>query len=395
MLFKRIIHVLLLVFAVVIVSKCGETENEKVKEDVTKDLINSHISNYKSLSSEERKAKIMECAGCHNEIYKNELIGPHANAYRSLITHKSEYEQNPPEYMKFIHSSTNTECVKCHSSENLYETVFAGLENESDSSRFNKTYYPSMFKIPKPRTDTLSWASGIDCLTCHSAGNSVVANFSDTGKKMMAECNPKGSLFFYSNTNCYSCHFSINNSMSDNIHNQNITANMSCNSCHIETNESGKKTHYYYWRHDSSEKNKHFLLKKAFVDFNIIRNDKNPNQFTVSWQNQSSPHGLAQCTELLVVCKFIGEDNKLIATHKFRANSKEIIDKDLAPKLGLKEMPGEKGYSFLPNEEAFVKQIEVSKGKSVKEIILEYYEKPQFWVDDKFAMKVEQRKITL
>jgi hypothetical protein len=108
-----------------------------------------------------------------------------------------------------------------------------------------------------------------------------------------------------------------------------------------------------------------------------------------------SPHGLAQCTELLVVCKFIGEDNKLIATHKFRANSKEIIDKDLAPKLGLKEMPGEKGYSFLPNEEAFVKQIEVSKGKSVKEIILEYYEKPQFWVDDKFAMKVEQRKITL
>jgi hypothetical protein len=389
---KKFIYLLLLMFAIAVVTKCGSDNSTKA---VSESMQTNKAAEYVTMTHEERKAKILECAGCHKKEYDNEMIGPHANAYKSLMTHKEEHEQNPKEYMNFIHSNMNKECVKCHATENLYQTVFAGLEHEKDVNKFNAAHFPEMFKIPQPRADTLSWITGIDCLTCHSVGNAVVGSFHENNENKKAACKPIASAFFTGNTNCYSCHFSINNSMSDNIHNQQITAKMNCNSCHIETDENGAKTHYFFWRHDSPEKQKHALLKKAFENFVITRNPDDNENFTVTWQNQSSPHGLAQCTELLVICRFVGNNKKIIATHKIRANSKPTIDKDLAPQLGFQEMPGETGYSFLPNEKAFMKQLKVKNGGNVKEIILEYYEKPQFWIADELAMKVDEKKILL
>lgn len=347
------------------------------------------------LTAAERAERIKQCAACHPKEYEQEMIGPHVASYTKMLEHAANADTSryfPRGYEKFVHEKSEKLCVGCHASENLFETVFKGLELEKDKSRLTADIYPGIKAFPKPRKDTLSRMSGTDCLTCHGAGNSVVtkASYVQKGPTPPA-CNPIASEFFSTNTACVSCHPNTTKGMVDNIHNPLLTADMSCNKCHAEYDEHGKFTHYYYWRDDAEDKLQHPLMQAAFNDLSITRAEG--NVFHLEWKNMQAQHPISEAVELLAIINFLDKDGAALHETRVRLNNKASHDMHFAAYFEDNIVPGAYGYSFAADEEPFRDSCAIQG--TVSKIIIEGYDKPQYWIDDKAGKQVFKKVIDL
>lgn len=351
----------------------------------------------------EREVKVLECAGCHQEVYDNWKAGPHAYAHTSMVVHADEAKdphKYPVEYANFV-GQAYMGCLSCHTTQNLYETNFKGLEHENDESKYTADFFPKIHKMGIPRKDTLSLVTGIDCLTCHASGDRVVttADFvpSGKGKNLSNYCDPIPSKFFSTNTNCVTCHRGEVTTLQPDFHTLPIANNGNCVSCHQEYNADGKGTHYYYWRHDDPKVKKRPGIAGGLFD-NLavdIETENKEKVLSVRWENKCSPHNYGDCGEVIVDIEILNENKDIVFATESRVNNKAHHDSlVLKPKaFHDKPVPGVVGYTFKPGEAALekkypLKDVEITSGT----IRLTGKHKSQYWGADKDANIIYQKE---
>ena len=351
---------------------------------------------YAELTFEQRKAKLAECASCHPDETHNELIGPHAQAYTKLLEHYEMAEdtncfQSP--YAHFIKDNiAESACADCHAPVNLFENSYIGLDTLADVSVFTKVAFPEAWNVPTSRKGEENRLSGIDCLSCHLQGNEVIttADYKPSNGELPS-CNPRGSAFFSSNFVCVSCHALTIMESENNINNQSLLADMSCNGCHMEKNEDGEFSHYYYWRHDHESKNQFPLLKAVFGDLEV--NKGTDGIFSLSWKNEQATHPVTLCPDLYAVISFVDKDGQVCEKTELHLNKKRLHDsRSLGPYFGDTTIWGKYGCQFLPSENGCPDTVAVTNC-NIKEVRIEGYEKPQYWMSDSFAQKIYFRTI--
>ncbi len=333
---------------------------------------------FKNLS---RKEQVKKCGSCHEAIYKNEMLGPHANAWKNLRAHidfinSTEYDCA---YYKGLVKRDSASCYGCHTSTNMYESVFRMNINEGDyalAPRLKKRKFLVM------RSDEEA-TTGTDCITCHFNGSGVVAgeNFkaSERAADCPAYCKPRASKFFSSNANCQPCHeeqfndvFAMNSSKSTNI---------TCASCHEEKNAQGKYTHYTYWAHNPKEKAEPENLDLfSGVTASYLPQE---NVCRVTWCNKLMPHRASVCTELVAVVE-IKDGNRIIKQDTIRLNRRDEHIAHIRNGPGFKSFPGISGFEFSKEGDSVVKEIvlpPISKSANYN-ISITGIKKEQYWLND-------------
>ncbi len=153
------------VFALLLVcvcSQCGPKRGSRAKHDF------AASEEFKKLSREEQ---VKKCGSCHKEIYDNEMLGPHSHAYTNLKAHldfTNSKEYDCPAYRDFANNFNGT-CYNCHTSKNLYETVFVMEDGDYD---FNLNLLGK--KKGTTKRDASEVITGVDCITCHFDGEGVI-----------------------------------------------------------------------------------------------------------------------------------------------------------------------------------------------------------------------------
>jgi len=387
----------LLVLSIIFLWMCNDALERSPQRDGDEDGLEVQRQVFPEMTAEQRKIKLAECASCHQNETHNELLGPHSQSYTKLQEHLQMAETSeyfPRQYHKFLEEVSEAACVTCHSSKNLFETNYYGLDTLQDLGSFTSESYPKAWNLPPPRPFGDSRLTGIDCLTCHQKGDRMVTT-EDFARNLSLEapCNPIASKFFSSNLNCVTCHKITVEGMADNKNNSTLFKKMSCNSCHMEKAQSGQFTHYYYWRHDADGKTQFPLLKQTFDDIELKRIPKS-EEYAFSWNNSSAPHRFSECAELFVKINFYGKDGKLCQQYTKRLNNKQIHDRSLQSYFGESPVWGEEGCAFLPTVNSCFDTLAVDRCNP-KRVEIIGYEKPQYWISDSLAQEVYKKLINL
>ena len=330
------------------------------------------LDDFKKLSREEQ---VKKCGSCHEAIYKNEMLGPHAHAYTNLQGHiqfvrSKEYDCQ--EYKDLL-SNGSEKCYTCHTSKDLYQSVFGMKRGD--------------FGIINPKgmrkRDIAMAATGIDCITCHFDGSRVIAgeNFKPKAEAFNCPvyCRPVASKFFSSNANCQPCHAEQVDDVE--LLNKTKHTNLSCASCHEERDLQGKFTHYTYWAHNPKEKAGPEYLNL----FNGITADYilDKNEFKIVWRNKYMPHKASVCTELVAFVEIKDED-KVIRLDTMRLNRRVRHIHDIEGKFIIKDFPGSTGHEFDTLNDSLVKVIAAPPfaTHSKYSIIVTGIKKEQYWLND-------------
>ena len=342
-----------------------------------------------------RAEQVQKCASCHREVYENELIGPHATAYTNVLEH-IEHVKNSPNFNSAWKQAVLMvdRCAKCHASENLYETVFSGLEAEVDETKYSSDHYPDIFSQALPRDNGASRMSGIDCLTCHVKNNKVITSesFKPSGIKMEGQCDVMPSKFFSHNLNCITCHKVIYKNTLKNVENGLVTVeDANCIKCHQEYDENGKGTHYYYWKHDAPGKTRTHNMDLFSCVSVSLKQSGDTKYIVFNWQNQNAPHQYPECAEYIVDVKLITGDNDTVFLGSERINKKEDQGPEIL-KLFKDDHPGIAGYCNYVGTEPLLKEypvasIDISKAHVL--VILKL--KTQYFSLDAEAKYLESR----
>lgn len=342
----------------------------------------------------ERMLAVLECAGCHQQAYDNWKDGPHAASYMKLMESWEKIESSghfPVAYTDWTRANINI-CFSCHASENVFETTYAGVEDEKDVNNISYLNYPSLFKMASPRKDKETWSMGTDCFTCHYNGERIITGpeFKPKAENSAMEgyCNPMPSAFFTSNSNCNACHaIQVDHTMRffGNGQPAKLQSNESnCLSCHQEYDSKGKGTHYFYWRHDDPNKHPRKIVKGGIfqaLKTKIVKKDE--PKLVIDWANDLYPHNFSECGEIAVFIKVKNAFDQVLFETDVRLNRKIFHDPILQDQMEGEEPPGKMGYAFNPGAEPFHLELPLGIPKvGSGSIELEAIDKGQYWGND-------------
>lgn len=373
---------------------CGSEPNGQLS---TVDSTTNNNQSETFESTVDRAAAIQECAKCHQEAYDNWLLGPHANAYKSLMEHVHKVNKTNTfsvDYRDNLNKQYDKVCVSCHTGQNLFDNVFKGLDKESNSAHFNTKYFPNMHKraYELNARSTAELSTGVDCLTCHQSGENIVTNSGYTGNtKMNNQCNLIASKFFSSNENCYTCHFHQVESSKEIAKREGVKEKR-CSECHMERTEDGKMTHYYFWRNDSDLKARPVSLGMFSSVKAIVKSSNGRKELNYSWINDYIPHQFSECGEAVLSIQIIDKNGKLIAERKERVNNKKNFEKD---KIRKYFREGIEGNQFNYKQNGIEGNIPLNLDSSGGKIILKGLVKPQFWSSDEELKQVYLKEINI
>lgn len=352
----------------------------------------------------DRVKAVQQCGTCHQQEYQSWSDGPHAYSYRSM---RKLYETAsdstaglfPKAYGNWIHLNMNI-CFQCHATENLYETNFKGVEYAQSASQINDSTFPDLHKMGKPRTDPLTFTTGIDCYTCHYNGERVITgpNFkADPSKTQMpGYCNPLSTPFFTTNTNCVTCHTFAHETQEANLAKGLKFEETNCIRCHQEYDAHGKGTHFDDWRFADRKRHPTPHAKGGlFESLKIKVVPGTPAHLTVDWANTVSPHGLTECGEVVLQIVVRDAAGRQVLQKEIRLNRKAQHDEHLRKQLMGEEPPGTVGYPFDPSDPPIHEVYELA-GKNIRsgKILLSAIDKAQYWGDDRIGVQVYQKEIT-
>ena len=336
-----------------------------------------------------REAQIQKCASCHEDVYKNWKMGPHANAFLKLEEHDKYVDTStrfPLEYNKNIESMMESVCISCHTGQNIYETNFKRINHASLFSILSKDSFPNAYhqafsRDVKKRDELIT---GVDCITCHVQSKKVVSNFTSTSKGN----GIIKSHLFENNMNCYSCHHHQVSTMQELVKNKKIPSEISCVSCHQEYMENKRGSHYFYWRNDDSTKTrpKHLDIFEC-VKVALIKNEA---KLEFTWTNSLMPHGYSECGEAKCIVKAIYKNGKEEIIFEQLLNRKNFFD-------GINKMPshfrvGTNGNEFEYNN-PIIKEYLLKNKEKIERILIIGYAKPQYWSNDEEFKQVFQKEV--
>lgn len=345
-----------------------------------------------------RNEVLNKCMACHSHEHENEKMGPHANAYAALLSHKTEvsntnYKEKP--YSHFVNKSFNDMCVKCHAAKNLFEENYKGLEQITDMDSIN-AFHANVFNNPPARTDSTTWITGVDCITCHYAGTHVVATSSFVEKpenrKKKDYCFPVASKFLSSDLLCASCHTDPCRDLNQIIKAKLIPPKTTCNTCHQEY-ENGKGTHYYYSRHDQETKKSIPYNDALFsgLSASIVNGDIN-----ITWVNNKIPHQISKCREYVATIQIKDASGKSYPGKRIRLNRRKTHAVDMAQHFENYSLPGISGYEFTPFVDTVYEKILVPKGvKMPLTLTASALNKAQYWFSDSSGIPMSAKTIIL
>lgn len=335
-----------------------------------------------------RKEQIEKCASCHQSVHQDELAGPHYNAYTNLKKHEeivNSENYKDDFYTEHVNNNVNSNCLGCHAPENLFETVF----KEHKEPEKLKDWLFSFKHVPlEARKVKENLITGVDCLTCHFDGKSVVSNnkkFKNANDTI--PCNPIYSGFFSDiSLTCYPCHIDEYKTMDISFKENNIV-NMNCNSCHLQQ-KNGEKTHYYYWKVSDSLQQNH-LIDGLLKNFSLQINQSEKNNAALIFDNNTFPHDIGVCPELIIVLNLFDKDTILLQKEKIRFNRKAQYDDSMYEYFGNKKLGGEIGKSiaFFMQKETY--NLNIDDIKKVKFYKLSLLKKQQFWFPDSVGLYQE------
>lgn len=361
-----------------LLTRCYSDKPNRAREEWQHNFIETE--DFKMLS---RTDQVKKCGSCHQEIYENELKGPHANAFINLQNHMAFVNSDSydcKEYCNYLNAK-KAQCIDCHTGANLYETVFKGCSTEADFKRKIVTYI-----LPESRKDTLGLITGVDCMTCHFDGKQVITM---PGKLMSKSdscpsfCSPTSRPLFASNYNCYTCHIEqvvVLEKYSKAHPDYNKTT---CSSCHSERKENGRFTHYTYWAHNSDDRSLPDRLN-LFLGINA-HYSKAQNAIKIIWKNSLLPHPVSICTELVTAIQ-VTDGGVIIASDTIRLNRKENHLSQIKPFFDIagKEVPGVFGGRFNTLNDSIIKMIKLPGHLNFKNLTVNVkgFKKEQYWLND-------------
>jgi hypothetical protein len=342
--------------------------------------------NFKRLS---RVEQVKACGKCHQEIYENEMNGPHARAYQNLLAHAAFVNSNQYDCKAYCAQVNEVlpHCTECHTGGNLFETVFKNNPDEQEvmAGIDHKVNYGAVSR------DSATLITGVDCITCHYNGKNVVTTMDFVKSPAKTDCpdycNPEKSGLFTSNINCYPCHQEQVVTMAGYP-----TKPASCNSCHEEKNANGKYTHYTYWAHNPPG-------KKIPEQLNIFQGvaasySESNNAVKVTWNNGLLPHVRSVCTELVAVVE-VTQNNKHIKSDTIRINRKPEHAKGLTRWFKGNPVPGVPGTEFASLSDSIVRYITLPASVQTKglQVNITGFKKEQYWLSDSIRTIYLQKTI--
>lgn len=344
------------------------------------DEANGLPENFNALS---REQQVLVCAGCHQEQHANELLGPHANAHTMLEAHFADVNSEAYAhrfYTDFVNKVGHVECVRCHATENLFENWFESLNQTEGMGILNAE---GRLRFPNVRTDSTSYRTGVDCLTCHYDGKRVVAgeHFRPTGgMDPLSSCMPATSALLSSDKSCLPCHAS-NMADLDNIYFPGAENGLRCMDCHGETDSHGKSTHYTYWRNDPAGKRENEKLSKFYRPASA---ELKEGKVLVRWRNDHLPHRIGECPEMVVNMRVTDGSGSVYGSGELRFNLKDFHDGRMLGAFGGATLPGLQGISPLMGETDTVIEIGLQGDWDNSTLRLEVsgLSKPHYWTHD-------------
>lgn len=347
-------------------------------------LVTGLPDNFNVLS---RQEQVMVCAGCHPSQYRDEMEGPHANAYLKLQQHFAEvHEADYPYgfYTDFLGKIGQDGCLGCHATENLFGSWFTGYD---DTVRLGVHNPDGSKKFAVGRKDPGSFSTGVDCITCHYDGRRVIAGDRFTPSSNVspkASCSPVASRVLSSDISCLPCHANNNMVADDHIYYDGADVGTGCISCHVEQDESGRPTHYYNWRYDPPGKRLNPRLAAFYEPLDVkLRN----GSVFVRWRNDHLPHRLGDCPEMVLrftVRDSLGseEGSALLRVNRMGQHVAHMLNH-----FNGNSFPGEEGISPIPGSTDTVLEIRLSKFSSGEGMVLnvEGLNKPHYWGHDSIA----------
>ncbi len=351
----------------------------------------------------ERVLAVKQCGNCHQREYQNWSDGPHAYAYRGVRKLYEEASDStkglfPPAYGKWIHQNLSI-CFQCHVTENLYETNFKGIESVADLAQINDSTFPELHEMGHPRTDPLTFTTGIDCYTCHYNGERIITgpDFKQDPKKkqMPGYCNPLPTAFFTTNSNCVTCHKFAHETLEANLSKGMKFEETNCIKCHMEFDAHGNGTHFEDWRFADRKRHPSKHAKGGLFESLKFKVEKGTqSRLTVDWHNAISPHGLTECGEVVLEIVVKDQNGKNVLKEDIRLNRKAQHDEHLRKQLFGAEPPGIVGFPFDPSDPP-IREIFELKGNNIRSgrIYLTALDKAQYWGDDKIGVKIYRKEI--
>ena len=325
-----------------------------------------------------RREQILKCASCHKQEYDNELKGPHANAYKMLLQHKSFVNSDLYKCSFWTRHVNNhfEDCMACHTPKDLFQTFL--YDSLHDEDAFVKKILLNTSPHLQKREDTSSRITSIDCMNCHFDGSNMV-----TLKGIaMNDSNPKNltvAAIAKNNLVCYPCHyFEVNTMSSALLVSRPGSAN--CGSCHLEYNKEGKGTHYYYWRHDPPDKvNKTLLQLMDDFHFQLLPDNKTGE---ITWRNTTIPHEMSPIIELILNCEVLDKDSNVLGKKLIRINKKSEYDTLAYESLGKNYLPGVQGDKVSLQGTPVKYTFPIKGNKQADFFKISLIQKAQYWFPD-------------
>jgi hypothetical protein len=347
--------------------------------------------NSKEFKTLTRKDQVLKCAGCHKLEYENEMKGPHANAFRLLTEHKA-FINSPAYNCDFYTKRVNScfdDCTRCHAPENLLQTILK--DSAHNSEFFIKNLLVEKHPIPEKRSFE-GRLSSIDCMSCHYDGSDMISLQHIATKEDSIASLQTLEKRTKNNLACYVCHADVVRTI-DPVFAIRKTGTVRCVSCHQQFDDKGNGTHYYYWKHDPSDKvNPHF--SEILNDFKFSWNADH-NAGNLIWNNTTIPHSMSPGPELILLCSIMDKDSAILGSKTIRLNKKKEFDAEQYHILGNHNYYGIEGDEVPLHREAVKYPVEMKNPKMASFMKISIIHKAQYWFPDSLGVVTITRCIPL
>ena len=339
--------------------------------------------NFNALS---RQEQVLVCASCHPKQYENEMAGPHANAYSKLMLHVNELKStNYPHkfYSDFIAGLNENACTSCHATGNLFEEYFTS----KDSSHPVQWKSDNPFPLPSSRVDKYSFATGVDCITCHYDGKDVLAGNGFIPTSNLNDeltCKPLKSTVLSSDISCMPCH-PDNRVSESSLYYPGNSEKDNCVSCHQERDKSGKGTHYYYWKYDSKERAEANPMLTFYAPKEISLKG---NTALIRWKNTQLPHATGLCPEMVISIDVQDGEGKSKGSANLRFNRRDYYGAKMLQFFGGNQLPGISGILSELHSTDTVLVIPLTEVNPNSPLFVDVKgrSKTQYWIEDSLGV---------
>ncbi len=344
---------------------------------------------FKKLS---RADQLLKCASCHKQEYDNEKKGPHANAYHMLFEHRAFV--NTDKYKcDFYTRRVNRDyenCAGCHAPQNLWQNML--YDSTNNIPRIVGNIIDIAHPLPPSRSGDAERASSVDCFSCHYDGKNMLSlkhvfSADDTipGKQTMP-------VLISNNLTCFVCHADVVRTINPEFAIRK-TGSARCVNCHQQTDDTGKGTHYYYWKHDPADK-VNPRLSMLLNDFSFhITQGKNTGELV--WQNNTMPHKISPGPEIIFKCEVMDKDSNLLGSKTIWVNSKKDFDKEMYSQMENHTLFGVYGINVPLNGEPVTYTVPVKNPAKAEIFKVSLIHKAQYWFPDSLGTVTAVKTVAL